>query len=54
MHDVLPRCIWLILALLMTFPTAPSYAVEKNPLVLTGPADVEALSHHFEYITDPA
>jgi two-component system, sensor histidine kinase LadS len=44
---------WLIFTLVMTVPTAPVYAAEPAPLVLTGPADVEALSPHLEYTTDP-
>jgi hypothetical protein len=37
----------------MTLPTAPGYAAESNPLVLTGPADIARLSQHVEYTTDP-
>lgn len=43
----------LILALVMTLPLAPAQAAGRAPLVLTGPAGVEALSRHFEYTTDP-
>ncbi|MGE0282844.1 MAG: sensor histidine kinase [Rhizobiaceae bacterium] len=44
----------LALALIMTLPHASAYAAEPGPLVLTGPADIQALGSHFEYTTDPA
>jgi len=47
------RCVWLVFALVMTLPHAPSYAAAPAPLILTGPADIEALGRHFEYTTDP-
>lgn len=40
--------------MVMTLPQAPSYAAERGPLVLTGPANAEALGDHFQYTTDPA
>ena len=45
---------WLLLVLLIVSPTTPSHAAEQEPLVLTGPADMQALGRHFEYTTDPA
>lgn len=42
-----------MLMLLMTLPQASANAAERSPLVLTGPAEVERLSRHFEYTTDP-
>jgi signal transduction histidine kinase len=36
----------------MTLPHASAYAAERNPLILTGPADIKALGSHFEYTTD--
>jgi signal transduction histidine kinase len=53
MRSVLASCGWLIFALVMTLPNAPVFAAERNPLVLTGPADAAALSPHLEYTTDP-
>lgn len=44
----------LVLALVMTLPTAPTRAAERDPLLLTGPAGAEALGRHFEYTIDPA
>ena len=43
----------LVLAPVMTLPTAAARAGERGPLVLTGPVETEALSRHFEYTTDP-
>ncbi len=37
----------------MTLLTAPARAQERGPLVMTGPAETEILSQHFEYTTDP-
>ena len=48
----LVRACLLILAMVMTLPHAPARAAERDPLALSGPANVEALSRHFEYITD--
>ncbi len=53
MRDGVRRLAWLILVLLTALLTAPSNAAGKNPLTLTGPADVETLGRHFEYTTDP-
>lgn len=47
------RCAWLILMLVMTLPQAHAAGLERNPLVLTGPADIEHLGRYFEYTTDP-
>lgn len=44
----------LVLALGMTLPIVAAKAAGPPPLVLVGPASVEALSSHFEYTTDPA
>ena len=41
-----------VLALAMLLPVAPPMASERAPLALTGPADVETLSRHLEYIID--
>lgn len=53
-HRGVLRCAWLVIVLLMTFPTMPGHAAGQEPLVLTGPADINALGKHLEYITDPA
>jgi signal transduction histidine kinase len=53
MRGALLSCALLILTLVMALPTAPADAAEQGPLVLTGAADVEAVSRHFEYTTDP-
>ena len=37
----------------MMLPAAHALAAGRDPLVLTGPADSEAVSQHFEYTTDP-
>ena len=42
----------LVFALAMLLPVAPMLASERAPLALTGPADVETLSRHLEYIID--
>ncbi len=43
----------LVMALAMTLPTAPTRAAERDPLLLTGPANADALGRHFEYTIDP-
>jgi hypothetical protein len=48
------RWTWLLVVLLMTPPAMPAHAAGQEPLVLTGPADIDALGKHLEYITDPA
>ncbi|MGE0500407.1 MAG: 7TM diverse intracellular signaling domain-containing protein [Rhizobiaceae bacterium] len=52
-HGCLIRFALLVVALLMTLPPAPVHAAEQDPLVLTGPADAQALGRRFEYTTDP-
>lgn len=37
----------------MTLPLASLHAEEREPLLLTGPADIGALGRHFEYTIDP-
>ncbi|MBX3577363.1 MAG: hypothetical protein KF723_09135 [Rhizobiaceae bacterium] len=46
---------WVVaaLALVTTHPHASFAASGPGPLVLDGPADMQALSRHFEYTTDP-
>jgi two-component system, sensor histidine kinase LadS len=46
-------CAWLTLAMLAMLAVGPARAAGQDPLVLTGPADVHALSEHFEYALDP-
>jgi signal transduction histidine kinase len=53
MREALLRCAVLVLTLVMTLPLAPGYAAGREPLILTGPANVEVLGSHFEYTTDP-
>jgi len=53
MRSVPFSCAWLIFALFMTLPNAPVFAAEREPLVLTGPADAATLSPHLEYTFDP-
>jgi len=46
---------WLLLVLaviLMSF-AIPAAADERRPLVLTGPADIEMVGRHFDYVLDP-
>jgi hypothetical protein len=43
----------LVLALAAMLSLARADAADRTPLVLTGPAGIEALSPHFEYVTDP-
>ncbi len=46
---------WLLLVLaviLMSF-AIPAVADERRPLVLTGPADIEMVGRHFDYVLDP-
>lgn len=43
----------LVLALAAMFSVAPADAAGREPLVLTGPADIKALSRHFDYAIDP-
>jgi signal transduction histidine kinase len=43
----------VVLALAAMLSPARADAADRGPLVLTGPAGIEALSPHFEYITDP-
>ncbi len=45
---------FLILAFFTTLPLASLQAAEKDPLVLTGPANVETLGRYFEYTIDDA
>ncbi|HTV69260.1 MAG TPA: 7TM-DISM domain-containing protein, partial [Rhizobiaceae bacterium] len=45
-------CALLLLSLIMTLPHASASALERDPLVLTGPASMQALGRHFEYTTD--
>lgn len=47
-------CALLVFTLAMTPPYAPSYAAEINSLALRGPAEINTLGRHLEYITDGA
>ena len=47
------RCAMLAVAFAAMFYAAPADAAERGPLVLTGPASVEALNRHLEYTIDP-
>ncbi|WP_137113812.1 MULTISPECIES: sensor histidine kinase [Mesorhizobium] len=44
----------MIFCTFLTSPVPPAIAAERNPLVLTGPVDTQALCAHFEYTTDDA
>ncbi len=54
MRAALRAFVLLVVALCIAFPPMPSAAAEPAPLVLDGPASVEAVGSRFEYITDPA
>ncbi len=43
----------LVLVLIAALPQAPVHAAAQPPLVLNGPADMQALGGHMEYIIDP-
>lgn len=43
----------LLLAIVMTLLAVPVLAEDRNALVLTGPADIEMVGPHFEYLLDP-
>jgi len=51
MVATLARC--LLVLVFMTLPRAPADAASVDPLVLTGPADAEAVGRHLEYTIDP-
>ena len=53
MRKTLLRRAVLVLTLVMTLPLASAHAAGRDPLILTGPANTEALGSHFEYTTDP-
>ena len=43
-----------LVVLVTALAPASAQTAARGPLVLTGPASVEAVSRHFDYITDPA
>jgi signal transduction histidine kinase len=43
----------LLLAVVMALLATPVVAEDQNALVLTGPADIEMVGPHFEYLLDP-
>ncbi|OJU52846.1 MAG: hypothetical protein BGO03_03650 [Mesorhizobium sp. 61-13] len=43
----------VVLTFVMTLPLASSLAAGRGPLILTGPANIDVLGSHFEFIADP-
>jgi len=52
LHALSQRLALLVLVLFMTLPTVPASAAGRDALILTGPADVQAISQHLEYTID--
>ncbi|MDN2583876.1 sensor histidine kinase [Aquibium sp. ELW1220] len=48
MPDLFP----LLLLVFMTLLAAPADAANRGPLILSGPADIDMLAHHFDYVLD--
>ncbi|WP_187970413.1 sensor histidine kinase [Aquibium microcysteis] len=60
-HRSAPAPVWsgvlrflipLVLSMLMTLLAAPAEADDRGPLILSGPADIDMLARHFEYVLD--
>lgn len=49
---LLRRLFPLVLSMLMTLLAAPADADDRGPLILSGPADIDMLARHFEYVLD--
>ena len=43
----------LVLAVILMSFAIPAFADDRSPLALTGPADIEMVGRHFDYVLDP-